>query len=367
MSLCWRNFFSEEIRALGSRWHDIRRLKLEFRKRRVNVESVDVCAARLFTICLLVAVVLSANVIVVHAQPQSVSAERALFDAANRERAAQGLAALRWDEALATAAREHAVLMAERNALSHQFGGEAALQDRARVAGARFTEVAENVAEGPSAEAIHTGWMNSPHHRANLLDPELTAMGIAVVKGGPHGADSGGRRSVGNGAGMLFAVQDFSQSVASLSIAEQERLLGAVLAARGLQVINFNAGGLRGGGLNANGSNGGDVNNIQPIASRTTGNGTNTEASNATASSSRGVNVINAPEDARKTCEMERGWAGGRPGLVVRYETGDLSRLPGELEQKIQAGRYRMAAVGACEAAGSSRGFTRFRVAVLLY
>ncbi len=50
----------------------------------------------------------------------------------------------------------------------------------------------------------------------------------------------------------------------------------------------------------------------------------------------------------------------------MRYETGDLSRLPGDLEQKIQSGRYRAAAVGACDA-GSSQGFTRFRVAVLLY
>jgi uncharacterized protein YkwD len=346
-------------------------LRAERGRQQVSAETIDVCAARLFTIALLVAVVLSANLIVVHAGPQSAAgrtqvapAERVLFDAANRERVAQGLAALRWDEALANAAREHAQLMAERNALSHQFGGEAALQDRARVAGARFTEVAENVAEGPSAEAIHVGWMNSPHHRANLLDPELTAIGIAVVGGGPRGADPSGARSAGNGAGMLFAVQDFSQSVASLSFAEQERVLGGVLAARGLQVANFNGGAVNRDG--ANGTNGGALNSVQPIASRTTGNGTSAEPVEASAVSSRGVNVINAPEDARKTCEMERGWAGGRPGLVVRYETGDLSRLPGELEQKLQTGRYRVAAVGACEA-GSSRGFTRFRVAVVLY
>jgi hypothetical protein len=43
-----------------------------------------------------------------------------------------------------------------------------------------------------------------------------------------------------------------------------------------------------------------------------------------------------------------------------------LSRLPADLEQKVQTGRYRAAAVGACEA-GSSQGFTRFRVAILLF
>jgi Cysteine-rich secretory protein family len=326
--------------------------------KRVNAENADVCAARLFTICLLVAVVLSANLIVVHANPpQAASAERVLFEAANRERAAQGLAQLRWDDALANAARNHAVLMAQQNALSHQFPGEPALQDRARVAGARFTEVAENVAEGGAADAIHSGWMHSPHHRANLLDPELTAIGIAVVGQASRGANSAGSTAAGDGAGMLFAVEDFSQSVANLSLAEQERQVRAALAARGLQISNDNGGGLNRGALISNESNGGGSNSIQPIANRTsTGMGTD----------SQGTTAIGSTEDARKTCEMERGWAGGRPALVMRYESGDLSHLPVELEQKIQTGRYRVAAVGACQTASSS-SFARFRVAVLLF
>src|SRR5215469_6238369 len=52
--------------------------------------------------------------------PQAGSAERALFEAANRERSAQGLSALRWDAALAGAARQHAERMATQNTLSHQ-------------------------------------------------------------------------------------------------------------------------------------------------------------------------------------------------------------------------------------------------------
>jgi cysteine-rich secretory family protein len=345
-------------------------------KRSVSAESVDVCAARLFTIALLVAVVLSANLLVVHAQTRSASgqqgvpAERVLFDAANRERAAQGLAPLRWDDALANAAREHALLMEQRNTLSHQFAGEAALQDRARFAGARFTEIAENVAEGPSADAIHTGWMNSPHHRANLLDPGLTAIGIAVVVASPRGTGNVGAGYGNGGAGMLFAVQDFSQSVAILSLVEQERQVAGALAARGLQVANF------GGGVTNSGLNG-----MQSIANRSSGEVT-ANTSNPMVSSTRGsqavelssngslgtgASAIGTTQDARRTCEMDRGWAGGRPALVVRYESADLSRLPGELEQKIQSGRYRAAVVGACGAPANSGGFTRFRVAVLLF
>lgn len=356
MALCSRSFLS----------HEGRLRKLDWRNYRVCAENVDVCAARLFTICLLVAVVLSTNLIVVHANPpQAAPAERALFEAANRERAAQGLAQLRWDDALANAARDHALLMAQQNALSHQFGGEPALQDRARIAGARFTEIAENVAEGPSADAIHSGWMNSPHHRANLLDPGLTAIGIAVVglseRGVAQNGTGNGAASFGGGVGMLFAVEDFSQAVANLNLMEQERLVGAALATRGLQITNFNAGGLNGANLNANGSDGGAVKSIEPISDKSSVGRGSANTSDAVMS-----NATATTADARKTCEMERGWAGGRPALVVRYETGDLSRLPGDLEQKIQTGRYRAAAVGACEA-GSSRGFTRFRVAVLLF
>jgi uncharacterized protein YkwD len=346
-------FHSQEIGSHGS----------VFGNKRVSAQTVDLCVARLFTIVLLVAVVLSANLLVVHAQAKTSNAERALFDAANRERAAQGLAQLRWDDALANAAHQHALLMAQRNTLSHQFPGESALQDRARLTGARFTEIAENVAEGPSADAIHSSWMHSPPHRANLLDPELTAVGIAVVEATSR--DGAGRGA----AGMLFAVQDFSQSVANLNIVEQERQVGAELAARGLRVANF--GGAASSGPKLNGSTGGGSNSMQTVASRSgvnaaSANGSGVPISNANESIGRGASAIGTTEDARKTCENNRGWAGNRPSLVIRYETGDLSRLPGDLEQKIQGGHYRAAAVGACDA-GSSRGFTRFRVAVLLY
>ena len=334
-----------QVCSAKSQAHEDRSPKATHLSKRVSVESVDVCAARLFTISLLVVLLFSANLIVVHAQPETASAERALFDAANRERTAQGLPTLRWDDSLANAARNHALLMAQRNTLSHQFPGEAALQDRARLGGARFTEIAENVAEGPTAEVIHSSWMHSPPHRANLLDPELTAIGIAVVATSPRDASGFG------GNGMLFAVEDFSQSVANLDVVEQEKEVSAALASRGLQVVNFGAGASNGGA------------NLAPTRAPSA-SGTMTNATETTVFGAGGIGGV---ADARRTCEMERGWSGARPSLVVRYESGDLSRLPNDLERAIQSGRYRAAAVGACEASGSSRGFTHFRVAVLLY
>ena len=149
-------------------------------------------ALRFLTI--IAAVVLVALILTPTLFAQSSAADVTLFNAANRDRAAAGLSPLKWDEALASAARQHAVRMAKANTISHQFPGEPALQDRARHAGAHFSLVAENVAEGPSVAGLHTQWMNSAPHRANLLDPQLTAISISVVQRG----------------NTFFAVQDFS-------------------------------------------------------------------------------------------------------------------------------------------------------------
>jgi uncharacterized protein YkwD len=122
--------------------------------------------------------------------------EQALLDAANREREARGLRPLKWNVSLAAAAQSHAQKMAEAGTLSHQFPGEMDLGYRIHLAGLHFTEAAENVALGPSAAVIHKAWMNSPHHRDNLLDRDLDSIGIAVVECN----------------GQLFAVQDFSRA-----------------------------------------------------------------------------------------------------------------------------------------------------------
>jgi len=157
------------------------------------------------------------------AQGRNDAREQTLAQLANRDRAARGLSPLRWSEALAEAAHLHAVRMAQQNALSHQFPGEPGLADRASRAGARFSSLAENVALGPSAEGIHQQWMNSPPHRANLLDPNLDSVGIAVE----------------DRDGTLFAVEDFSLAVGELSIQEQERLVEKQLQTQGVHIVDY--------------------------------------------------------------------------------------------------------------------------------
>ena len=145
--------------------------------------------------------------------PRNV-AEQYLFNAANAERRARGLALLRWDESLYRAAWLHARQMAERESISHQYAGEPELAERAQTSGARFSVVAENVAEAPTALMIHRGWMESEHHRENLLDPRLDRIAISVLVRD----------------GQLYAVEDFDRGVPALSFAEQEGAIANLVA-----------------------------------------------------------------------------------------------------------------------------------------
>jgi hypothetical protein len=82
----------------------------------------------------------------------------------------------------------------------------------------------------------------------------------------------------------------------------------------------------------------------------------------------QGMRDAKATADARQTCEMEHGSAGGsRPRFVMRWEGSDLSRLPDVLVSKLQTGQFRSAAVGVCGGAQPGQGFTTYHVAVLLY
>jgi|ERR1700723_225233 len=131
-----------------------------------------------------------------YGQTSVIRAERELFASVNQARQAQGLAPLRWDESLATAARRHAAIMAERGSAQHAFAGEPSLSARVKQAGRHFTWLSENVCEGPTPGFIQAQFMKSPAHRANILDRDMDSIGVGIVDRG----------------GELFAVEDFSQA-----------------------------------------------------------------------------------------------------------------------------------------------------------
>jgi hypothetical protein len=136
--------------------------------------------------------------------------------------------------------------------------------------------------------------MHSPGHRKNILNADVSALGIATMRG----------------SGGLFAVQDFSRQVEALSLEQQEEKVVSLLKGNGLLAAEVSA-------------------------------------------------------DARKTCNMDNGFAGAPASYTIRFEVPDLKELPDHLLQKVKSRAYRKAAVGACRG-GDIPGFTLYHIAVLL-
>lgn len=143
---------------------------------------------------------------------------RHIAELANSDRAAHGLPALRWDGSLAEAAQAHAERMAAEDYLSHQYPGEAEVGARAARAGTHFREIAENIATGYSDEQVEREWMHSAPHRKNILDPDLNAIGVAVVARG----------------NVLYVAEDFANASEALSPRQVEHKVGGLLLQEGV-------------------------------------------------------------------------------------------------------------------------------------
>ena len=108
--------------------------------------------------------------------------EERIFELLNLERKEAALKPLQWNQNAAEAARAHAKLLADNREMSHQFPGEPALRDRLTATTVRFTTAGENVAKADDPGEAHLALMGSPGHRANILGPDYTAVGIGVVE-----------------------------------------------------------------------------------------------------------------------------------------------------------------------------------------
>ncbi len=114
-------------------------------------------------------------------------AEREMFRMVNTERAKQGLQLLSFDNALADVARAHSQDMFERGYFSHYTPERLSPFDRMGNAGIEFTYAGENLALAPSTDLAMQGLMNSPGHRANILNPNFNKIGIGAIDGGIYG------------------------------------------------------------------------------------------------------------------------------------------------------------------------------------
>ncbi|MCX5563203.1 CAP domain-containing protein [Streptomyces sp. NBC_00038] len=117
-----------------------------------------------------------------------VKTENKVVALTNAERTAAGLRPLSVDPLLTNAAQAHSSDMVARAFYSHTSPGGSQPWDRAAAAGSRRRTIGENIACGQRSPAeVVLGWMNSPGHRANILKPDFTHIGIGLAGGGKAG------------------------------------------------------------------------------------------------------------------------------------------------------------------------------------
>ena len=80
------------------------------------------------------------------------------------------------DSELTSIARRWSQRMASENRLAHN-------PNLSREVSQDWQKLGENVGTGDNAPQIHDAFMNSPAHRANILDPEFTHIGVGVERG----------------------------------------------------------------------------------------------------------------------------------------------------------------------------------------
>lgn len=229
----------------------------------------------------------------------------------NQQRAANGLPALTVNATLTFSAKSHSDQMAQQSsvqglaeAMSHTLMGVAlpSMVSRVSYAGYDYTNVGENIAFGfTGANDVMQAWMNSPGHRANILDPNYTEIGVSVRA---------------NNDGILYFTQNFGRPLGASS--------GGTINGQSVASIvpgGSSGGGSTGGGTTGGGSTGGGT---------TTGGGSTTTVTSAPsivavgagAGATPTVVVYNAVTGAqiRRFDAYESGFRGG-----VRVATGDVN------------------------------------------
>jgi uncharacterized protein YkwD len=111
----------------------------------------------------------------------------------NRERTQRGLAPLRENNLLSAASLEHSRDMVEAGYFEHTSVDGRSVGDRLRGIGYSrgfSASAGENIAYGVGRKAtpasIVRAWMNSPGHRADILRPAFTEIGIGIELGAPE-------------------------------------------------------------------------------------------------------------------------------------------------------------------------------------
>ncbi|HEX9774135.1 MAG TPA: CAP domain-containing protein [Actinomycetota bacterium] len=111
------------------------------------------------------------------AQASAASEESQFVSLLNGERASRGIKSLTLDASLVEVARRHSREMAASKSIWHNPNLATDVKN--------WVYVGENVGRGTGVQVIHEAFMDSPAHRANILDTDYRSLGIGVA----HGSD----------------------------------------------------------------------------------------------------------------------------------------------------------------------------------
>jgi len=113
--------------------------------------------------------------------------EQKMVELVNGERKNNGVGQLTIRQELIPVARAHAKDMWERSYFSHYSPEGKDVGDRLEEAHIKYSFAGENLALAPTLAIAHDGLMNSPGHRANILNPKFKQIGIGVIDNGYDG------------------------------------------------------------------------------------------------------------------------------------------------------------------------------------
>lgn len=110
---------------------------------------------------------------------QAGNFQQQILSLVNVERSKAGLKPLTLNSQLNQAAQNHTNDMISKGYFSHNSPTGSTMVSRVNAVGYRYSTIGENIAAGSStASATMTQWMNSPGHRANILNPNFRELGV---------------------------------------------------------------------------------------------------------------------------------------------------------------------------------------------
>lgn len=115
------------------------------------------------------------------------NSENAMLILINNDRVKAGLQPLKIDYTIRTVARFHSIDMAKNGYFSHINLVGKTPADRMSEGSVSYWIAGENIALAPNYELAEIGFMNSPKHRDNILDPKFGRIGIGIIDMGVYG------------------------------------------------------------------------------------------------------------------------------------------------------------------------------------